>query len=268
MVQAERLAAVGQTIAALSHHIKNILQGLKSGSEILKMGLKDMEPALLHQGWKNIEKNQGKIYDLVVDMLSYSKEREPNIESTDLNSVASEVVELMAARAKELGVELLARLDEQLPRCPADPEGIHRALLNIVGNALDAVEDAESPRVIVTTAQENGGEGVYFEVRDNGNGIPPEKLNDIFRPFVSSKGDAAPAWAWQSAARFSANTAATFSYAVRPDRAARSSSAYRCAAPSIPKSTIRGPPNRPCRRRNETRGEESDFSPRAILTKK
>jgi signal transduction histidine kinase len=188
MVQAERLAAVGQTIAALSHHIKNILQGLKSGSEILKMGLKDMEPALLQQGWKNIEKNQAKIYDLVVDMLSYSKEREPNIESTDLNSVAREVIELMDARAKELGIELVARLDDQLPRCPADPEGIHRALLNILGNALDAVEDVESPRVIVATAQESDGEGVYFEVRDNGNGIPPEKLNDIFRPFVSSKG--------------------------------------------------------------------------------
>jgi len=188
MVQAERLAAIGQTIAGMSHHIKNILQGLKSGSEILKMGLKDMEPALLQQGWKNIEKNQAKIYDLVVDMLSYSKEREPNIENTDLNSVARDVIELMAARAKELGIELAARLDDQLPQCPADPEGIHRALLNIIGNALDAVEDVESPRVIVATAQESDGEGVYFEVRDNGNGIPPEKLNDIFRPFVSSKG--------------------------------------------------------------------------------
>ena len=97
MVQAERLAAIGQTIAALSHHIKNILQGLRSGSEILKMGLKDKDDELLQQGWKIIEKNQGKIYDLVMDMLSYSKEREPAIESTDLNSVVREVVELMAA---------------------------------------------------------------------------------------------------------------------------------------------------------------------------
>ncbi len=115
MVQAERLAAVGQTIASLSHHIKNILQGLKSGSEILKMGLKDMDPTLLQQGWKNIEKNQGKIYDLVVDMLNYSKEREPNIESTDLNGVARDVIELLAPRAKELGVELAAELDDNLP---------------------------------------------------------------------------------------------------------------------------------------------------------
>jgi len=188
MVQAERLAAVGQTIAALSHHIKNILQGLKSGSEILKMGLHDMDEKLLQQGWKNIEKNQGKIYDLVVDMLSYSKEREPNIESTDLNGVARDVIELLAPRAKDLGIELLDRLEDQLPKCPADPEGVHRALLNIVGNALDAVEDAEQPRVIVTTGVEQDGAWVRFEVRDNGGGIAPEKINDIFRPFVSTKG--------------------------------------------------------------------------------
>jgi len=188
MVQAERLAAVGQTIAALSHHIKNILQGLRSGSEILKMGLQDMDAALLQQGWKNIEKNQAKIYDLVMDMLSYSKEREPNIESTDLNAVARDVIELLAPRAKELGIQLVSALDETLPKCPADPEGIHRALLNIVGNALDAVEGAQGPRVQVATMQEEDGPWLRVEVRDNGGGIPPEKINDIFRPFVSTKG--------------------------------------------------------------------------------
>jgi signal transduction histidine kinase/pSer/pThr/pTyr-binding forkhead associated (FHA) protein len=188
MVQAERLAAVGQTIAALSHHIKNILQGLRSGSEILKMGLNDMDSALLQQGWKNIEKNQAKIYDLVVDMLSYSKEREPNIESTDLNAVAGDVIELLAPRANELGIELVAVLKENLPKCPADAEGIHRALLNIVGNALDAVDGVEAPRVLVSTTREEVGEWLRFEVRDNGGGIPPEKTDDIFRPFVSSKG--------------------------------------------------------------------------------
>src|SRR5204862_986860 len=66
MVQAERLAAVGQTIAALSHHIKNILQGLRSGGEILKMGIDDKDDGLLRQGWRIVEKIQGKIYDLVL----------------------------------------------------------------------------------------------------------------------------------------------------------------------------------------------------------
>jgi signal transduction histidine kinase/pSer/pThr/pTyr-binding forkhead associated (FHA) protein len=188
MLHAERLAAVGQTIAALSHHIKNILQGLKSGGEILKMGLAESDQALLQQGWRLIEKNQGKIYDLVTDMLSYSKEREPAIEPTDLNQVARDVVELMQARAEEKGAQLTTRLDDSLPPVPADPEGLHRALLNVVGNALDAVEDGERPKVIVASSREPGGEWLRLQVRDNGPGIPADKLADIFRPFVSTKG--------------------------------------------------------------------------------
>ncbi len=188
LVQSERLAAVGQTIAALSHHIKNILQGFKSGGEILKMGLKDKDDELLERGWKIVEKNQGKIYELVTDMLSYSKEREPNIETVSLNTIARDVVELMAERAKELGVQLELQADDQLPQCLADPEGIHRSLLNIVGNALDAVEDVEKPRVVVLTEREADGAFLRIRVIDNGSGIAAEKLADIFKPFVSTKG--------------------------------------------------------------------------------
>jgi signal transduction histidine kinase len=191
MVQAERLAAVGQTIAALSHHIKNILQGLRSGGEILKMGLHDKDDALLNQGWKMMEKNQGKIYDLVMDMLSYSKEREPNLEDTDVNQIVRDVVELLEGRVAELGVTLTTHLDETLPTCQADPEGVHRALLNIAGNAIDAVEGVAKPQVRIATVREKVGENeewICIEVRDNGSGIPADKLEDIFRPFVSTKG--------------------------------------------------------------------------------
>ncbi len=188
MVQAERLAAIGQTIAALSHHIKNILQGLRSGSDILRMGLNDKDETLLQQGWKIVEKNQGKIYELVMDMLSYSKEREPAVEATDVNGVVRDVVELVEARAKELGISLETRLAATLPVVQADPEGIHRSLLNIVGNAFDAVEDRENPRIVVATVLEADPAWLTIRVTDNGVGIPPEKVRDIFRPFVSSKG--------------------------------------------------------------------------------
>lgn len=189
MLQAERLAAIGQTVAALSHHIKNILQGLKSGSEILKMGLTEKNDQLLHQGWRIVEKNQGRVHDLVMDMLNYSKEREPGIEPTDLNQIAQDVVELMRGRAKELNSKLEMKLDAAMPQVPADREAIHRALLNIVSNALDAVEErSPSGQVIVSTAMEPEGGWVRVGVTDNGVGIPPTKVNDIFKPFVSTKG--------------------------------------------------------------------------------
>src|SRR4029077_5971046 len=182
MLQAERLAAIGQAVAALSHHIKNILQGLRSGSDILKMGLTDKDDQMLQKGWTIVEKNQGKIYDLVMDMLSYSKEREPAIEEADLNEIVRDVLELIDGRAKEVNVKLEVRLDETLPKVFIDPEGIHRALLNVLGNALDAVEERKSPQVAVATTLESDGEYVRILILDNGVGIPPNKLGDIFKP--------------------------------------------------------------------------------------
>jgi signal transduction histidine kinase/pSer/pThr/pTyr-binding forkhead associated (FHA) protein len=188
MVQAERLAAVGHTIAAVSHHIKNILQGLRSGTEILKMGLADKDDQMVQKGWAVFEKNQGKIYDLVMDMLSYSKEREPAIEQTDLNQVVRDVLELLAGRAREAGIALESRLDPGLPHVQADPEGIHRAVLNVLTNAFEAVEERKRPQVAVATTFDSEEGWVRILIIDNGPGITPHKIGDIFKPFVSTKG--------------------------------------------------------------------------------
>jgi signal transduction histidine kinase/pSer/pThr/pTyr-binding forkhead associated (FHA) protein len=188
MVQAERLAAIGQTIAQLSHGIKNILQGLKTGTDMLRMGMQGKDENLLEQGWKIIDKNQSKIEDIVIDMLSYSKDREPAIEDSDLNDIVRDVYELMARRAEELGITLRIDLVDHLPMAQVDPEGIHRALLNVVTNALDAVEGRENAKVIIATRRDRDPAWLLILVADNGSGIPPDKLRDIFKPFVSTKG--------------------------------------------------------------------------------
>ncbi len=103
-IQAERLAAVGQTIATLSHHIKNILQGIRCGSYLIDLGLNEKDESIVRRGWTIVEKNQTRIYNLVMDMLSFSKDREPALEPADLNETVGEVVELMQSRADELGV--------------------------------------------------------------------------------------------------------------------------------------------------------------------
>jgi len=71
---------------------------------------------------------------------------------------------------------------------PADPDGLHRALLNLVSNALDAVSERPNPHVIIQTLLEPEGEWARIVVLDNGPGILPNKMDDIFKPFVSSKG--------------------------------------------------------------------------------
>lgn len=188
MVQGERLAAIGQTIAALSHHIKNIMQGIVFGSDMVRTAMSEKDDKMLHKGWRLVEKNQAKIHDLVMDMLSFSKEREPSIEMIALNDVVEEVVDLLRGRAEERGIALQVRLAPNFPPVPADPDGIHKAVLNILSNAIDAVEDRDEPFVGVQTLLEQGGQWARIVIIDHGPGIPPDKIGEIFRPFVSSKG--------------------------------------------------------------------------------
>lgn len=205
MVQAERLAAVGQTIATLSHHIKNILQGIRGGSFLIKEGLSHHDEAMVGKGWEFVEKNQERISNLVMDMLTFSKEREPELVPSDMNEVAADVVELMTSRAKDKHVELRFVPASPLPTLTFDPEGLHRAILNVVTNAIDACEpeagepeasegeqaEAPSPRsgLVEVRVEYHAAEAlVRIVISDNGSGIPPEEIEQIFSLFVSHKG--------------------------------------------------------------------------------
>ncbi len=187
-IEAERLAAVGQTIATLSHHIKNILQGIRGGSYLIDMGLNDKDEDVVRRGWAIVEKNQTKIYNMVMDMLSFSKEREPALEPSELNETVSDVVELMQSRSKEKGVRLEWSPTRPMPEINIDPDGIHRAVLNIVTNAIDATEGSDGATVRVSTTWDDGTQVARVVVADNGPGIPEGEVEGLFQLFASTKG--------------------------------------------------------------------------------
>jgi signal transduction histidine kinase len=188
MVKAERFAAMGQTITVLSHHVKNILQGVRGGSHLIRMGLDQGNDGFIRQGWGIVERNQTRIYDLVMDMLSFSKDRVPALRVADLNRIVGEVAELAAARAAECGVSLEFRPGESVPPASFDAEGIHRAILNIVSNAIDAVEGMERGAVVIQTGYDRATDTMLVAVSDNGPGIPEDQRTSIFNVFESSKG--------------------------------------------------------------------------------
>ena len=187
-VKAERLAAVGQTIAILSHHTKNILQGVRGGSYLIDMGLQGHDESLIQEGWSIVEKNQDRINHLVMDMLSFSAERRPKLEAGNLNELIAEIHQLMHTRADEIGVKLQLALGENMPTAMFDSEGIHRAALNIVINALDALENESGGIVEIRTGTSSDKMDVWVEVADNGPGIPEDQLDKLFSIFESTKG--------------------------------------------------------------------------------
>ncbi len=191
MMQAERLAAVGQTIAGLSHHIKNILQGIRGGSYLIEEGLKSDDAEVTRKGWGIVDRNQERISKLVMDMLTFSKERQPDVVPSNINDVVRDVAELMESRPCELGVDLTVELDESIPQLSFDPEGLHRAILNVVTNAIDACNETESERgaVSISTALNQDEETLSIAIRDNGIGIDAAAIEKIFTVFESDKGN-------------------------------------------------------------------------------
>jgi two-component system, NtrC family, sensor kinase len=186
MVQAERLAAMGQTIATLSHHVKNILQGLNGGSYLVNEGIKRSQIDTIAKGWRIVEKNQERISSLVMDMLTFSKERAPTLAPVDLRMIIDDCLELLATRFGEARVDLRWSRPEKFRDVLADSEAIHRAVLNVLTNALDALAENEKPQIRLELSIKSGK--AIIDIIDNGPGIPNEDLTKIFSLFESSKG--------------------------------------------------------------------------------
>ncbi len=188
MVQAERLAAIGQTIAGLSHHVKNILQGIRGGSYLIEEGLKDDDADVTTRGWRIVEKNQEKISALVMDMLTFSKDRQPEMVPSDLNEIVADVLELMQIRAVEAEVQLVDERSANIPMLVFDGDGLHRAILNVVTNAIDACASVENRVVRVSTSYDKQAKRLSVVVSDTGPGIPDDEIEQVFGLFESNKG--------------------------------------------------------------------------------
>jgi two-component system NtrC family sensor kinase len=187
-LQAERLAAVGETTAALSHSIKNILQALRGGADVVEMGFKSGNIVQAGKGWRIVDRNLTKIFDLTMNLLAYSRPREPAMEIVQPRKLIEECLELIAAGANAKGVMAVSDCDRDVPPVPLDAAGIHQVLMNLLGNALDAVEQAKGLirvhcRYVEATTE------LVIEVTDNGVGIPPSMMKHMFELFHSTKGN-------------------------------------------------------------------------------
>ncbi|MFN4906476.1 MAG: ATP-binding protein [Planctomycetota bacterium] len=186
-LQSEKLAAVGQTIANLSHHVKNILQGLRGGGYMVNEGLKSQNVDTIRSGWEISEKIHGRIESLVLDMLTMSKERKPKLQSIDLVQLIQDVLAIAKTSATDAKVELTWQPAESIENVSVDPEGIHHALLNLVLNAIDATGGRPDAKVLVKATQDPTSTQIVIE--DNGIGIPKSQLTTIFSLFESTKGN-------------------------------------------------------------------------------
>ena len=191
LIDAERLTAIGQTIAGLSHAIKNIASGLKGGMFVLEKGLELDNRKYLEQGWDMVRGNVDKIKNLSLDLLDYAKPSVIKYRLEDPVEPAREVITLMTGRAEENGVRLELSAEKDLPQMYLEPDAIHRCLLNLVTNALDACTGEECTQREPTVRLEVGAIpdwGVSYRVIDNCIGMNTAVRENIFKRFFSTKG--------------------------------------------------------------------------------
>jgi two-component system, NtrC family, sensor kinase len=187
-LQAERMAAVGETTAALSHSIKNILQALRGGADVVEMGLRSNNLPQSAKGWRVVDRNLERIYNLTMNLLAYSKPREPRLEPVNPRQLIEECVELIAPSANEKGAMVVADVEKDHPAVPLDPDGIHQVIMNLLSNALDAVEP-QVGLIRVVCRYDGDNRQMILEVIDNGAGVEPSMMGHLFELFHSTKGN-------------------------------------------------------------------------------
>jgi PAS domain S-box-containing protein len=185
-IEAERLAAVGQTVAGLAHGIKNLIMGLEGGMYVVNSGLRSDNEKRVLQGWRMLEEDIGRISSFAKEFLEFAKGRQPSVQMIQPNEVASTVVDHYRERAARSGVEL--RFEPgNLAGAPMDEDGLHTCLTNLVLNAIDAcvMSTKEACHVVLSTREKDGV--LSFEVKDDGCGMDYDIKQKVFTNFFSTK---------------------------------------------------------------------------------
>ncbi len=182
-VQNERLAAVGATMSSVSHCLKNLLTIFRGTTDLLGRAVQKQDLASAASANELLARGVQRLENTVLDVLDYSKHREPELAPVDVPKFLADLCESfmtpLVAKTHvlelECGVEGALMLDEFR---------LARALMNLLSNAVEATR--EGGRIRVSAQRE--GDSVVFSVADNGPGVPEEKLAEIFKPFYSTKG--------------------------------------------------------------------------------
>jgi len=183
LLHSSKLAMLGELAASVAHEIRNPLASIASGLQVAQDRAapddEELQPVLARV-MSDIER----LRKILTGMVKFSRPG-GNVYVYDLNSVVEKVLLLLKKKAKDQGVLIERRLEEGLPELQGDAAQIEQVVLNLVLNAVQARPEGGKVRVLTASDSER----VWLEVRDDGEGVPPEMLARLFTPFLTSKGE-------------------------------------------------------------------------------
>jgi PAS domain S-box-containing protein len=184
-----QLASIGLLISSISHGIKGLLNGLNGGIYLVNNGLAKDNQARLKQGWEIVLRNVSRIRSMVLDILYYAKDREPDYTQIGAETIIDDIYKVVKAKAEELGIELIKKVDADAGEFEGDAKAISAMLVNLAENSLDACRlDSNKEKHTVTIGATGEDFHVRFLIEDNGIGMDRETRENAFTLFFSSKG--------------------------------------------------------------------------------
>jgi signal transduction histidine kinase len=183
------LASLGLMIGSISHSIKGVLTGLDAGLYLLNKGLFKRDDAQVQSGLEIVRNMAERIRKMVMDILFCAKERELQRERVDIRAFVEDVVRSVQPLFRSKNVELVCELERDLGCFEVDPSMLRSAFINLLENAAEACAaegSAKTYRTVFST--EANADVVGFLVEDNGIGMTPEQLKNLFTVFFSTKG--------------------------------------------------------------------------------
>jgi len=183
MSRAEHLATLGELAAGLAHEIRNPLAGIAGVVEIIGRDLPPTSPA--RAVVKDVRLEIAQINHILTDLLQTARPHPPDIRRSDLNTTVEHAVMLARQQALSKPIEIVLKKNPNLPETEHDSDQIHQVLLNLLLNAIQAIEGKGR----ITVEIESRAHSAAIIVSDTGRGITPEHLPNIFRPFYTTKGN-------------------------------------------------------------------------------
>ncbi len=183
LMQSEKLAATGQLAAGVAHELNNPLGNILLYAKLLLEELPATDPRV--PNLQHIVENSLRCKRIVKSLLDYAKESEVHMTLQDLNEITESCAQMLGNEMRLRDVRCQLHLAPRLPRVSCDRNQVQQVLINLIQNAIQAVEDRG--QIQVATDMGDDARTVRVTVRDNGPGIPPEVLPRIFEPFFTTK---------------------------------------------------------------------------------
>jgi len=185
LLQAEKMAALGQTVSGVAHELNNPLATILTWAERLAARSVDADT---RRGLETILSESERAAKIVRNLLTFARKRNTTRTLVDLNRIVRETLALRAYEQRVSNVTTLEALASGLPHVFADPHQVKQVLLNLIINAEQAMLTANGRGTLVArTWYDDANEMVLIEINDDGPGVPEEVQTKIFEPFFTTK---------------------------------------------------------------------------------